>query len=174
MKWKQGLPTYTPEPLWDYSWFHQLLKILLHNWASPRQQSLWIRPWHSNCCVLPFLRKHLNLENQTAQHYINVLKNCYRKSIIFWKCQCSWVWHLRTCSDTTFSKLHFRRKPGNILHINTLSMLPYQSIYIYHFWTNTLCLLKGSRPQRIKNKFLATISWQFPFNCRLYQLKCKQ
>ena len=23
--------TYTPEPLWDYSWFHQLLKILLHN-----------------------------------------------------------------------------------------------------------------------------------------------
>jgi hypothetical protein len=24
-------PTYTPEPLWDYSWFHQLLKILLHN-----------------------------------------------------------------------------------------------------------------------------------------------
>ena len=35
MKWKQGLPTYTPEPLWDYSWFHQLLKILLHNWAPP-------------------------------------------------------------------------------------------------------------------------------------------
>jgi hypothetical protein len=28
---KKGLPTYTPEPLWDYSWFHQLLKILLHN-----------------------------------------------------------------------------------------------------------------------------------------------
>ena len=25
---KQGLPTYTPEPLWDYSWFHLLL---LHN-----------------------------------------------------------------------------------------------------------------------------------------------
>jgi hypothetical protein len=23
------------EPLWDYSWFHQLLKILLHNWAPP-------------------------------------------------------------------------------------------------------------------------------------------
>ena len=81
---------------------------------------------HSNCCVLPFLRKHWNLENQTgAQHYINVLKYCYRKSIIGWKRQCSWVWHLRTCSDTTFSKRHFRRKPGNILHINTLSMLPY-------------------------------------------------
>ena len=28
---KTGLSTYTPEPLWDYSWFHQLLKILLHN-----------------------------------------------------------------------------------------------------------------------------------------------
>jgi hypothetical protein len=28
---KQGLPTYMPEPLWDNSWFHQLLKILLHN-----------------------------------------------------------------------------------------------------------------------------------------------
>ena len=27
--------TYTPEPLWDYSWFHQLLKILLHNRAPP-------------------------------------------------------------------------------------------------------------------------------------------
>ena len=29
MKRKQGLPTYTrtPEPLWDYSWFHPLLKI---------------------------------------------------------------------------------------------------------------------------------------------------
>ena len=22
-----------PEPLWYYSWFHPLLKILLHNWA---------------------------------------------------------------------------------------------------------------------------------------------
>ena len=53
MKWKQGLQTYmyTPEPLWDYSWFHLLLKILLHNWA-PRQQSLWIRP----CISLKFDR----------------------------------------------------------------------------------------------------------------------
>jgi hypothetical protein len=34
-KWNEGLPTYTPEPLWDYSWFHQLLKILLHSWAPP-------------------------------------------------------------------------------------------------------------------------------------------
>jgi hypothetical protein len=33
MKWKQGLPTFTPEPLWGYSWFHLLLKILPHNWA---------------------------------------------------------------------------------------------------------------------------------------------
>jgi hypothetical protein len=40
MKWKQGLPTYTPEPHWDYSWFHQLLKILLHNWAPPSTESL--------------------------------------------------------------------------------------------------------------------------------------
>jgi hypothetical protein len=28
---KKGLPTYTPEPLWDYSWFHQLMKLLLHS-----------------------------------------------------------------------------------------------------------------------------------------------
>ena len=35
MKRKQGLPTYTPEPLWDYSWFHLLLEILLHNGAPP-------------------------------------------------------------------------------------------------------------------------------------------
>jgi hypothetical protein len=34
-EWKQGLPIYTPESLWDYSWFHQLLKILLHSWAPP-------------------------------------------------------------------------------------------------------------------------------------------
>ena len=32
---------------WDYSWFHLLLEILLHNLIPPpppRQQSLWIRP----------------------------------------------------------------------------------------------------------------------------------
>jgi hypothetical protein len=40
MKWKQGLPTYTTEPLWDYSWFHLLLKILLHKWATPSTESL--------------------------------------------------------------------------------------------------------------------------------------
>ena len=42
MKRKQGLPTYTrtSEPLWNYSWFHPLLKILLHNWTPPRQKSL--------------------------------------------------------------------------------------------------------------------------------------
>ena len=33
MKWKQGLPTFTPELLWSYSWFHLLLKKLPHNWA---------------------------------------------------------------------------------------------------------------------------------------------
>ena len=40
MKWKQGLPTYTPEPLWVYSWFHQLLKILFHNWTPLSTESL--------------------------------------------------------------------------------------------------------------------------------------
>ena len=38
-------PKRSPEPLWGYSWFHILLKILLQNWALPRQKSLWIRPW---------------------------------------------------------------------------------------------------------------------------------
>jgi hypothetical protein len=28
---KTRFTAYTPEPLWDYSWFHLLLKILLHN-----------------------------------------------------------------------------------------------------------------------------------------------
>ena len=28
---KKGLPTYTPEPLWGYSWFHLLLKILFQS-----------------------------------------------------------------------------------------------------------------------------------------------
>jgi len=30
MKRKQGLPIYATEPLWGYSWFHLLLKLLLH------------------------------------------------------------------------------------------------------------------------------------------------
>jgi hypothetical protein len=54
MKLKQDLQTCMPESLWDYSWFHQLLKILLHNWApSPSTKghilALLSKHWWLNC-----------------------------------------------------------------------------------------------------------------------------
>jgi hypothetical protein len=59
LKWKQGLPTYTPEPLWDYIWFPQLLKILLHNWAPPSTESL-DPPLH---CIKQSFKKIVSLCN---------------------------------------------------------------------------------------------------------------
>ena len=42
---KQGLPTYTPELLWDYSWFHQLLKNIAPQLCPPPSTESLDPPW---------------------------------------------------------------------------------------------------------------------------------
>ena len=87
IKWKQGLPTYTPEPLWGYCWFHLLLKILLHSWAPPMYVFSYSQLIKSNISSKPFYYytgSHLGqiLHSRLRMQCSSLNQHLYRKNIV--------------------------------------------------------------------------------------------